>query len=191
MNKSMNKYDLIWCPSYSGISTVNAKNFRSARRKAPYPYRKYLGEIVVEIVFELRRLQGYTMILNVSDKSKTVELVRRMFFLAYNACGTASGLGFLQAASNASEDDVWNSVMNRGDYPGGSAFMNQKDNEVRGDYVFGRMMKLNIRFDKDNGTIEISDRKTDINYNRWATKYDSHLELAQDAALSLNLSITE
>lgn len=90
----MNKYDLIWCPSYSGISTVFAKNFRSAKRKAPYPYRKYLGEIIVELVFRIERLRGYTMIMNVSDKSKTLDLVRRMFYFAYEACGTTSGLGF-------------------------------------------------------------------------------------------------
>jgi len=131
------------------------------------------------------------MILHISDKTKVIDLVRRMFYLAYNACGTTSVLGFLQAQSNASEDDVWNNVMTRGDYPGGSAFSNiKKDNEAHGDYVFGRMMKLNVRFDKDAGTIEISDRKPDIDYNRWAMKYNSHIDLAKDAASQIGVDVT-
>lgn len=100
-------------------------------------------------------------------------------------------LVFLQAMPNATEDEVWDNVMNRGDYPGGSSvFSNKKDNEAYGDYVFGRMMKLNIKFDKDAGTIEISDRKPDASYNGWAFTYSSCKELAEDAARSLNISVS-
>ena len=44
----MEMYDLIWAPSAAFIATVSAKTPRAARRKAPYPYRKYLGDIIVE-----------------------------------------------------------------------------------------------------------------------------------------------
>ena len=44
----MEMYDLIWAPSATFIATVSAKTPRAARRKAPYPYRKYLGDIIVE-----------------------------------------------------------------------------------------------------------------------------------------------
>ena len=44
----MEMYDLIWAPSYTIIATVSAKTPRAARRKAPYPYHKYLGEIIAE-----------------------------------------------------------------------------------------------------------------------------------------------
>lgn len=44
----MNGYRLIWSPTGQCIATVQAKNARAAIRKAPAPYRKYLGEIRAE-----------------------------------------------------------------------------------------------------------------------------------------------
>lgn len=44
------KYNLYWAPEGRIIATVEAANPRQARRKAPQPYRKYLGEIYVEPV---------------------------------------------------------------------------------------------------------------------------------------------
>lgn len=41
-------YRLTWAPEGKYIGTVLAKDVKSARRKAPLPYRKYLGEISVE-----------------------------------------------------------------------------------------------------------------------------------------------
>jgi hypothetical protein len=41
----MKTYDLIWSPTGQTIATVHAMNERSAIRKAPAPYREYLGEI--------------------------------------------------------------------------------------------------------------------------------------------------
>ena len=42
-------YELRWAPSMSVIGTVYAKNARQARRLAPKPYRRYLGEICAEV----------------------------------------------------------------------------------------------------------------------------------------------
>ncbi len=47
----MNTYHLIWSPEGRCIATVQAMNERAAIRKAPKPYRKYLGEIYAEEVF--------------------------------------------------------------------------------------------------------------------------------------------
>jgi hypothetical protein len=42
---NMTTYDLFWSPEGKRIATVQARNARAAKRKAPMPYRRYLGEI--------------------------------------------------------------------------------------------------------------------------------------------------
>jgi hypothetical protein len=44
----LTSFRLTWSPEGKYIGTVQAKDARAARRKAPLPYRKYLGEIGVE-----------------------------------------------------------------------------------------------------------------------------------------------
>jgi len=46
----MMKYDVYWSPEGRVIATVEAKDMRAAKRKAPQPYRKYLGEIYAQPV---------------------------------------------------------------------------------------------------------------------------------------------
>ena len=43
----MNTYLVYWSPEGRVIATVEAKTANAAKRKAPQPYRKYLGEIYV------------------------------------------------------------------------------------------------------------------------------------------------
>lgn len=45
----MNTYKLYWAPEGKLIATVKARTESAARRKAPQPYRKYLGEIYAEV----------------------------------------------------------------------------------------------------------------------------------------------
>ena len=45
----MFKFDLYWAPEGRKIATVVAKSAWEAKRKAPPPYRKYLGEIWVDL----------------------------------------------------------------------------------------------------------------------------------------------
>jgi hypothetical protein len=45
----MPKYDIFWSPEGRIIATVQAKSAHAAKRKAPMPYRKYLGEIYVTL----------------------------------------------------------------------------------------------------------------------------------------------
>ena len=46
----MKKWKLFWAPTGQPLAKVEAKDARSAIRKAPPPYRKYLGEIYAEEV---------------------------------------------------------------------------------------------------------------------------------------------
>ena len=46
----MNTYHLIWAPEGKTIAIVEARDVKSARRKAPKPYSKFLGEIGVEVI---------------------------------------------------------------------------------------------------------------------------------------------
>ncbi len=46
----MNTYKLFWSPTGQCIGKVQARTARAAIRKAPMPYRRYLGEIYAEIV---------------------------------------------------------------------------------------------------------------------------------------------
>ena len=47
-SKEFKTYQLRWSPTAQVIGTVQATNPRLAIRKAPQPYRKYLGEIYAE-----------------------------------------------------------------------------------------------------------------------------------------------
>lgn len=47
-SRAVSSFRLIWSLDGSYICTVHAKDASAARRKAPMPYRKYLGEIAVE-----------------------------------------------------------------------------------------------------------------------------------------------
>lgn len=46
------KWQLVWSPSWTLIGVVTAPTAKAAARKAPMPYRKYLGEIAVEPIHE-------------------------------------------------------------------------------------------------------------------------------------------
>jgi hypothetical protein len=43
-------FELTWSPEGRVITLVQAKTIKAARRKAPQPFRKYLGEISVREV---------------------------------------------------------------------------------------------------------------------------------------------
>lgn len=48
MGSAPGKWRLFWAPEGKPIGVVEAKTARAAIRKAPKPYRKYLGEIYAE-----------------------------------------------------------------------------------------------------------------------------------------------
>ncbi len=41
----MRTWDLYWSPEGKQIDTVQARTYKAALRKAPMPYRRFLGEI--------------------------------------------------------------------------------------------------------------------------------------------------
>lgn len=49
-DNTMRKYRLVWSPEGREIARVEAISKRAAIRKAPQPYRCYLGEIYAEEV---------------------------------------------------------------------------------------------------------------------------------------------
>lgn len=74
----MNTYRLIWSPEGKTIAVVEAKDVKSARRKAPKPYRKYLGEIAVEMIAPMRanRVVGiYRIVWRADDSCHVTSLV--------------------------------------------------------------------------------------------------------------------
>lgn len=48
------RYDLYWSPEGRKIATVQAETAKAAIRKAPKPYRKYLGEIYARIACQCK-----------------------------------------------------------------------------------------------------------------------------------------
>lgn len=49
--RPMKTFILYWSPEGRPIARVQARGMRAAIRKAPYPYRRYLGEIyAIEVV---------------------------------------------------------------------------------------------------------------------------------------------
>jgi hypothetical protein len=127
------------------------------------------------------------MILTLKNPSRTVELVRRAFFLAYNACGGAMGMGVFQARDGVTEEHVWQNVLTRGDY--GGTFGNDRPERPYGDYVFGRMMKLSAEFNEANGTVTISDSKPRYDYQSWCGKYPTYQSLFVAAATELGIAL--
>jgi hypothetical protein len=121
-----------------------------------------------------------------ADPKNVENLVKRMFWLAWQACGGPMGMGAFQDNPGATEDAVFANVLSRGDYPGNT---NRDKGDAYGDYVFGRMMKLSVKFGRD--TVSIRTDETDISYNAWAGKYPTYRSLLDAAAESLGIEIAE
>lgn len=114
-----------------------------------------------------------------------VIVVKRAFWLAWKACRRPFGMGFLQDNPNATEDDVWKCVCIARDYvPGSASLMGaDKPDETYGDYVFGRMMKLGMKWGRDG--VEIPDDPPRPDYQAWCTTYPTHEALVRAAIESL------
>lgn len=116
-------------------------------------------------------------------------VVRRAFYLAWRACGGPLGWGIFQDNPSATEADVWDNVSLRGDYPAHAdgtpvAGPGVKPGEAYGDYVFGRMMKLGLRWD-DTGVLADDAARPRPDYQSWCTTYPTYEALVRAAAGSL------
>lgn len=112
------------------------------------------------------------------NKSDVIPLVKRIYWLAWLACFGTQGAGFLQDRPGATEDEVWNNILNYGDYAGNP---NLKPGKVYGDYVFGRMMKLGVEFNEAKKTVTVPDRETAIDYQGWSGQYPTYKALLEAA----------
>lgn len=130
------------------------------------------------------------------NKDKVEPLLRRIFYIAWKNCGGTFGMGWLQNKPDATEDQVWSNVTNRGDYPGGNTFgkpsVDLDEKTMKGnafaDYVFGRMMKLHVDFDINEGTIAVRDDEPRPDYQGWARgKIKTYDDLVLAALEELNL----
>jgi len=121
------------------------------------------------------------------------DTLRRIFFLAWQNCGGPLGMGFLQDRPGATENDVWNNVQKRGDYPDLASIsaVKQKDGKgsIHADYVFGRMMKLNVDFNFNDLTITMRDDEPRPDYQGWAKRtIKTYDDLALNALTGLNIN---
>ena len=107
---------------------------------------------------------------------KPVELAKEIFWLAWQACGSPLGMGFLQNYPNATKEDVWNNVVNAGDYPGKA--WNKEDNPYA-DYVFGRRMKFGLSIKSDG--VDIFERSLRSDYQSWCVTYPTIKDLVDKA----------
>ena len=94
------------------------------------------------------------------------------------------GMGMFQDNPTADKEAVWKNVYDAEDYPGGKKIAGfRREGEAYGDYVFGRMMKLNIQLDTES--LEFSDSAPRLDYQSWCGKYPTYEVLYDSAVKSL------
>ena len=101
----------------------------------------------------------------------SLTVTKRAFWLAYQA-GVPVGMGFLQATDKATEDDVW-----------GFSEKPRYNGSHSADYVFGRMVKLNLT--PVDGGVEVTEDTPRIDYQSWCSAYPTFADLVNAAVLSL------
>jgi hypothetical protein len=119
---------------------------------------------------------------NVSDAEK---VVKRMVFLAWQACGGTFGMGALQdRGPQQTEGQVWHAAYNSTDY----VSSDNKPGQVYCDYVQGRMMKLHVRWTAD--TIELNDNWRG-DYQSFCRTYREPKALFDAAVASINQPVEQ
>ncbi len=109
-------------------------------------------------------------------------VVKEAFWLAYQACGGPAGMGFLQTNATATKEDVWNNVRSAGDYPAGATALMKaaQPGDAYGDYVFGKMMKLGLKWTEKG--VEVRDGDVPRrDYQAWCRVYATYEALVQQA----------
>ena len=106
-------------------------------------------------------------------KINGMELAKEMLWLAWQACGGTTGMGWLQDRPGATKENIWNNVGVR------------QGNRVDADYVFGRMMKLHLEY--DNKSVIYDDRELTLDYQSWCGTYPTYKDLESSAIASLGV----
>ena len=122
------------------------------------------------------------MYIQVPENLTAEQIVKRAMFLAYEA-SSVFGMGAFQAVDDVNEEQVWERMYNRGDYPGGNTDKGNRPGNVYADYVFGRMMKTG--FSWNDTKIDVNDTKPRIDYQSWSLKYEKYSDLIEAAIKSL------
>ncbi len=105
----------------------------------------------------------------------TVEsVVKNIFWLAWQA-SECLGMGRLQNKPGATIDMVWDNVVTSGDY----TVSHDRPGEPSADYVFGRMMKLRLKY--DDVSISYPDSEPRPDYQSWCRKYPTYEALINAA----------
>lgn len=108
------------------------------------------------------------------------QVVKRIVYLAWER-SQVIGMGVLQDKGSMPEDEVWRKVGR-----GGDSFGNVRPNHVYCDYVFGRMMKLMVRWGE--GYVELpsdEEKPTHPEYQSWCGRYPTYQSLFDAAVESL------
>jgi hypothetical protein len=108
--------------------------------------------------------------------AEALAVAKEALWLAWQAAGGPSGMGFLQDNPAADKEAVWDRAYNKGDYFGRHGM---DDCAVNADYVFGRMLKL--RFEIHGAVLEIPDDIPRRDYQGWCGKYKTYQALFEAA----------
>jgi hypothetical protein len=109
---------------------------------------------------------------------------KRLFYLAWKACGSPLGMGVFRNRPQATEDEVFQNVLSAGDY---ACNMRSSETGLYGDYVFGRMMKFG--FEVNNGVFEFRDDDFRPDYQGFARTYPNSAALVDATAKSLGVTV--
>lgn len=119
--------------------------------------------------------------------SEPKKFISRAMYLAWSESGVF-GMGAFQDRGDQDEASVFKQMDSGGDY-GGIQFGRQQ-NDFYADYVFGRMMKLNLKI-SDDGVEFSGNPRFDPEYNSFAHKYPTIKDLFDATEKSLSDSISE
>jgi len=115
------------------------------------------------------------------DKAEATEIMKEMYWLAWQAAGNPSGMGWMRDNPGATKEDVWKNVTNTADYPGPPL---TSPGDFNGDYVFGRMLKLRLSL-KEDGTITFTNATPALDYQGWCHKYKTYEALFAAAVVAV------
>ena len=110
-----------------------------------------------------------------ANKDEVEAVLQEALWLAWNAAGGTSGMGFLQNNPGATKESVWENATGAGDY----FISTSRPGSLNADYVFGRMMKLRLEYGDEH--IDVPEHEPRSDYQAWCRKYPTY-EALLDAA---------
>lgn len=113
--------------------------------------------------------------------SQVQPVVSKFFYLAWKASFVV-GMGILQDRPNATEQEVFIHIIRSADY---AMPVHGVNNRTSADYVFGRMMKLDISVSRngEDYDLEVSDSPANPSYNSWAGTFSNPAAILSAAVL--------